>query len=81
MPLPKMPSALDLRLEHCSTNPHCRSARGPNADRRAKLLIGRSLKGSHLGAYSQPQQSREPGDRLELLHRDEMSKTTALGRD
>jgi hypothetical protein len=31
----------------------CVSAQGPDADRRAKLLINRLLKGAYLGAYSQ----------------------------
>jgi hypothetical protein len=33
--------------------PHCHSAWGFDADRRAKLLISQMLKGSHLGGYLQ----------------------------
>jgi hypothetical protein len=31
----------------------CKSARGPDADRRVKLLIQFAVDGSHSGAYSQ----------------------------
>ena len=49
-PLALKPGADD---EVSETDPDCESAWGPDADRRAKLLIYRAVEGSLLDAYSQ----------------------------